>query len=105
MFMCKFWYRHMFFIHGSKFTNNFKDVGSQKVQMKCREIWNCTHCCCRAVLYSIVSDSSQSHGLKPTSLLHPWNFPVKNTGMGCHLLLQEICLTQKLNLDILVITG
>ena len=28
--------------------------------------------------------------LKPTRLLCPWNSPGKNTGVGCHALLQEI---------------
>ena len=32
-----------------------------------------------------------------TSLLCPWNFPGKNTGVGCHFLLQGIFLTQGLN--------
>jgi len=30
----------------------------------------------------------------PTRLLCPWNFPGKNTGVGCHFLLQGIFLTQ-----------
>ena len=33
----------------------------------------------------------------PTRLLHPWNSPSKNTGVGCHFLLQGIFLTQGLN--------
>ena len=33
----------------------------------------------------------------PTSLLCPWNFPGKNTGVGCHFLLQGISPTQGLN--------
>ena len=33
----------------------------------------------------------------PTRLLHPWNFPGKNTGVGCHFLLQGIFLTQGSN--------
>ena len=37
---------------------------------------------------SVVSDSLQSHGLEPTRLLHPWNFPGKSSGVGCHFLLQ-----------------
>ena len=37
---------------------------------------------------SVVSDSSQNHGLQPTRLLHPWDFPGKSTGVGCHCLLQ-----------------
>ena len=37
------------------------------------------------------------HGLQPTRLLRPWDSPGKNTGVGCHFLLQEIFLTQGLN--------
>ena len=36
---------------------------------------------------SVVSDSSRPNGLKPTRLLHPWDFPGKSTGVGCHCLL------------------
>ena len=36
-------------------------------------------------------------GLWPTRLFCPWDFPGKNTGMGCHSLLQGIFLTQELN--------
>ena len=28
------------------------------------------------------------HGLQPTRLLRPWDFPGKSTGVGCHCLLQ-----------------
>ena len=37
---------------------------------------------------SVVSDSLQPHGLQPTRLLRPWDSPGKNTGVGCHCLLQ-----------------
>ena len=33
----------------------------------------------------------------PTWLLCPWNYPGKNTGVGCHSLLQEVFSTQELN--------
>ena len=36
----------------------------------------------------VMSDSSWPHGLQPTRLLHPWDFPGKSTGVGCHCLLQ-----------------
>ena len=39
---------------------------------------------------SVVSDSSQPHGLQPTRLLRPWDFPGKSTGVGCHCLLRYI---------------
>ena len=35
-----------------------------------------------------MSDSSRPHGLQPTRLLRPWEFPGKSTGVGCHCLLQ-----------------
>ena len=35
-----------------------------------------------------MSDSVRPHGLQPTRLLRPWDSPVKNTGVGCHFLLQ-----------------
>ena len=37
------------------------------------------------------------HGLLPARLLYPWDSPGKNTGVGCHALLQEIFLTQEWN--------
>ena len=37
--------------------------------------------------HSVVSDSSRPHGLQPTRLLRPWDFPGKSTGVGCHCLL------------------
>ena len=49
-----------------------------------RRKWSC----------SVMSDSLRPHGLKPTRLLLPWDFPGKSTGVGCHLLLQGIFPTQ-----------
>ena len=39
---------------------------------------------------SVMSNSLQPRGLQPTRPLCPWNFPGKNTGVGCHALLQGI---------------
>ena len=41
------------------------------------------------------------HGLWPTRLLCPWNFPGKNTGVDCHCLLQGIFPAQESNLCLL----
>ena len=38
---------------------------------------------------SVVSNSLRPHGLQPTRLLCPWDFPGKSTGVGCHYLLRE----------------
>ena len=60
--------------------------------------WNINSCClvaksCMTLL--------QPHGLWPTRLLCPWDFPGKNTGVGCHFLLQGIFLTQGSNPGVL----
>ena len=38
--------------------------------------------------------------MEPTRLLHPWDFPGKSTGVGCHFLPQGIFLTQGSNPDL-----
>ena len=38
----------------------------------------------------VMSDSLQPCGLLPTRLLCPWDSPGRNTGVGCHSLLQRI---------------
>ena len=35
------------------------------------------------------------HGLSPSRILRPWNFPGKNTGVGCRFFLQGIFPTQR----------
>ena len=54
---------------------------------------------------SVMSDSLQQHGLQPGRLLCPWDSPGKNTGVGCHALLQGIFLTQGLNQSFLHCRG
>ena len=43
-------------------------------------------CCCQVA--SVVSNSVKPHRRRPTRLPHPWDSPGKNTGLGCHFLLQ-----------------
>ena len=40
-----------------------------------------------------MSDSVQPHRQQPTRLCRPWDSPGKNTGVGCHFLLQ--CIKEK----------
>ena len=47
--------------------------------------------------HSVMSDSLWPHGWEPARLLCSQNFPGKNTGAGCHFLLQDIFLTQRWN--------
>ena len=46
-----------------------------------------TYCYCCWVT-SVVSDSVWPHRWQPTRLPRPWDSPGKNTGVGCHFLLQ-----------------
>ena len=44
--------------------------------------------CCRCQVASVMSDSVRPHRRQPTRLLCSWDSPGKNTGVGCHFLLQ-----------------
>ena len=45
-------------------------------------------CCCCCYASSVMSNSVRPHRRQPTRLPHPWDSPGKNTGVGCHFLLQ-----------------
>ena len=47
-----------------------------------------------SVSHSVVSNSLQPHGLQPVRLFCLWDFPGKNTRVGCHAFLQGIFPTQ-----------
>ena len=57
------------------------------------------NCCYCSLLHCV--QLLWPHGLYPTRLLCPWDFPGKNTGVGCHFLLQGIFLIQGSNLPLL----
>ena len=50
---------------------------------------------------SVMTDFLRPHGVEPTRLLCPLDFPGKNTRVGCLFLLQGIFPTQRLNLRLL----
>ena len=74
--------------------------------------WTCTSCigrwilyygatwepptyyvCCCCYVASVMCDSVWPHRQQPTRLPHLWDSPGKNTGVGCHFLLQ--CMQMK----------
>ena len=57
--------------------------------------------CVCVLSHSVVSYSLWPHRLQPARLLCPWNFPAKNTGAGCHFLLQGLFPTQGSNSHLL----
>ena len=50
-------------------------------------------CVCVCVCARVQSCLTQLHRLQPPRLPHPWDSPGKNTGVGCHFLLQ--CMKMK----------
>ena len=54
-----------------------------------------------SISLSVMSDSLGPHGLQHIRLLCPWTSPGKNTGEGCHSLLQEIFPVQGWNSGLL----
>ena len=47
----------------------------------------------------VVSNPQRPHGLQPTSLLCPWDFPGRSTGVGCHCCVSEVVDISPSNLD------
>ena len=58
--------------------------------------WLSRQFCCRLVAQLCLT-YLQPHRLQPARLFCPWDFPGKDTGMGCHFLLQRIFQTQESN--------
>ena len=72
-------------------ANSFTTVLPGKPKLGCTSVW-----------FSLsVLSSLRPHGLQPARVLCSWDFPGKNTGVGCHFLLQGIFLTQGMNLHLL----
>ena len=73
--------------------NNWKLVESYRAQIS-----HHVHACSND---SARSNSLLPHRLQPSRCLYPWDYPVRNTGAGCHSLLQGTYLTQGSNSHLL----
>ena len=77
------------------FSRNFQAPGTGFVVVGALAVPLFVCCCCG--LFAILCPTLlQPHGLWPSRLC-PWNFPDKNTGVGCHFLLQGISPNQVSN--------
>ena len=52
---------------------------------------------------SVVSNSSRPHGLQPTRLLRPWDFPGKSSGVECYCLLRKLAKYPTNTIDYIVL--
>ena len=68
-------------------------VGDGQGDLACCSPWGCKE--------SDTTEWLSWTGLYPVRLLCPWDFPGKNTGVGCHFFLLGIFLNQELNLHLL----
>ena len=59
-----------------------------KLVRKCQLFHVGKSCCCCCCIALVVSDSVRPQRRQPTRLPRPWDSPSKNTGVGCHFLLQ-----------------
>ena len=73
--------------------SDFRLLTSRNVREKMSTVL--THCACKLNHFSCVQLFATPED--PTRFLCPWDSPGKNTGVGCHDLLQGISLTQGLN--------
>ena len=62
--------------------------GSLRINFGCVKSLSLCCCCYCCYVASVVSDSVWPHRRQPTRLPRPWDSPGKNTGVGCHFLLQ-----------------
>ena len=60
---------------------------SKNTGVRCHFLVQCMKVKRESEVAPVVSDSSQPHGLQPTRLPCPWDFPGKSTEVGCHFLL------------------
>ena len=56
--------------------------GKNLIGYKIKQVSNIFFCCCLVTKLCLIP--FRPHGLQPPRLLCPWDFPGKNTGVGCH---------------------
>ena len=83
--------------HGKMLTKIKQFVKGKYLQRKLLKYHNHKPYVCVCVLSHSPYLTLRPHRLQPAMLLCPWDSPGKNTGAGCHALLQGIFLTQGSN--------
>ena len=78
------------------------NIGDTLVRKQNISLYSQISLCCSSLVTKSCLTLTQLHGLHPTRLLCPWDFPGKNTGVGYHFLLQRVFLTQGWNPHLLL---
>ena len=88
--ICMYIYKHIWNVYTYIYIYIYETLNSDYI---CLSKW--------VLSCSVMSDSLRPHGLSLTKLLCSWDFPGKNTWVGCHFLLWGIFPIQGLNLRLL----
>ena len=97
-----FWFFSIFDILNNKFYKTSLDAALNLTStINLYGMYYKFHVLCVCSVVSVMPDSLWPHGLQPTRLLCPWDSPGKNTGAGCHVLLQGIFMTRGSNQHLL----
>ena len=82
------------FLHPSIFHNIRVFSNESALRIRWPKCWSFSFNRSDQISHSVVSDSVQLHRQQSTRLPCPWDSPGKNTGVGCHFLLQgsNLCL-------------
>ena len=95
LFICKNIAINCSFQHHLQLQKIGKNLNIQSYVYVC--VCVCVCVCACTLSHSVMSNSLGPIGLQPSRLLCPWDFPVKNTEVGCHFLLQGTFLIQGLD--------
>ena len=71
-------------IDGSPPGSPVPGILQARTQAGCHFLLQCMKVKSEGEVTQVVSDPQRPHGLQPTRLLHPWDFPGRSTGVGCH---------------------
>ena len=78
-----------------RLSSSSSSIDNLKGSFAVKKVVKIKACMCMLICW-LMSNSFQAHGLYPARLLHPCNFPSKNTGVGCHCLLSPTSFPDRL---------
>ena len=85
--MLNHWAHHFNMFQKSLWGHDREIVDGRKTCEERKIKWTLSESSASMLSGSVMFDSLQPHALYPASLFCPWDYPSKNTVMGCHFLL------------------
>ena len=82
------YFKCLFFYSRHTALGAFTKLSRKKSYLRLRIRGKTKGCCCCCEVASVMSDSVRPQRWQRSRLPRPWDSPGKNTGVGCHFLLQ-----------------